>query len=108
MLLLSLLWKNKLPQCYNMSYYIRQINDELCYVTYFAIMATKLEKIYSIIDNSKDLELELTEELVRKINETEESIIREASFRSKSGCSQIKTHLYLLLSGTYAEKRAVS
>lgn len=40
-------------------------------------MATKLEKLYSIIENSKDLELELTEELIRKINETEESIIRE-------------------------------
>ena len=39
-------------------------------------MATKLEKQYSIIENSKDLELELTAELIRKINETEESIIR--------------------------------
>ena len=39
-------------------------------------MATKLEKLYSIIENSKDLELELTEEVIRKINETEESIIR--------------------------------
>ena len=40
-------------------------------------MATILEKLYSIIENSKDLELELTAELIRKINETEESIIRE-------------------------------
>ena len=39
-------------------------------------MATNLEKLYSIIENSKDLELELTEEVIRKINETEESIIR--------------------------------
>ena len=40
-------------------------------------MATKLEKLYSIIENSKDLELELTTELIRKINETEENIIRD-------------------------------
>ncbi|MGN0049020.1 MAG: hypothetical protein ACI37U_09045, partial [Bacteroides sp.] len=40
-------------------------------------MATKLEKLYAIIENSRDLELELNAEVIRKINETEENIIRD-------------------------------
>lgn len=40
-------------------------------------MATKLEKLYAIIENSKELELELNADVIRKINETEENIIRD-------------------------------
>lgn len=40
-------------------------------------MATKLEKLYAIIENSKELELELNTDVIRKINETEENIIRD-------------------------------
>ena len=40
-------------------------------------MATTLEKLYAIIENSKELELELNADVIRKINETEENIIRD-------------------------------
>ena len=40
-------------------------------------MATKLEKLYSIIQNSKEVGVKLSDDVIRQINEAEENIIRE-------------------------------
>lgn len=40
-------------------------------------MATKLEKLYSIVENYKELKMELKEDFIHQLNEKEEEIIRE-------------------------------
>lgn len=40
-------------------------------------MATKLEKLYSIIQNSQEIGVKLSEDVISQINEAEENIIRE-------------------------------
>ena len=40
-------------------------------------MATKLEKLYSIIQNSEEVGVKLNDDVIRQINEAEENIIRE-------------------------------
>ena len=40
-------------------------------------MATKLEKLYSIIQNSMEVGVKLSDDVIRQINEAEENIIRE-------------------------------
>ena len=41
------------------------------------IMTTKLEKLYSIIQNSKEVGVRLSDDVIRQINEAEENIIRD-------------------------------
>lgn len=40
-------------------------------------MTTKLEKLYSIIQNSKEVGVRLSDDVIRQINEAEENIIRD-------------------------------
>lgn len=40
-------------------------------------MATKLEKLYTIVENYKELKMELKEDFILQLNEKEEEIIRE-------------------------------
>ena len=40
-------------------------------------MTTKLEKLYSIIQNSEEVGVKLSEDVIRQINEAEENIIRD-------------------------------
>ena len=40
-------------------------------------MTTKLEKLYSIVENYKELKMELKEDFIHQLNEKEEEIIRE-------------------------------
>ena len=38
---------------------------------------TKLEKLYSIIENSRDVGVKLTEDVIRQVEELEENIIKD-------------------------------
>lgn len=38
---------------------------------------TKLEKLYSIIENSRDVGVKLTEDIIRQVEELEENIIKD-------------------------------
>ena len=40
-------------------------------------MTTKLEKLYSIIQNSREVGVKLSDDVIRQINEAEENIIRD-------------------------------
>ena len=44
-------------------------------------MTTKLEKLYSIIEKSREVGVKLSDDVIRQINEAEENIIRDEILR---------------------------
>ena len=65
-------------------------------------METKLEKLYSIIQNSQEIGVKLSDDVISQINEAEENIIREEILpiigqSIEPTLSQIKRELVLVV-----------